>query len=123
MAEAALDQHVGGRGKQLLPRIAALRACNAAAPVDAGAGGRSGSSSLWHGAVWYHTARPVDMATVPTLWHITISHYSEKARWALDYKAIPYRLRAPLPGAHIPVALWLGAGRQSPVPVLDLGGQ
>src|SRR4030095_861165 len=61
--------------------------------------------------------------TVPTLWHITISHDSEKARWALDYKAIPYRLRAPLPGAHIPVALWLTRGRHYTVPVLDLGGE
>jgi hypothetical protein len=24
----------------------------------------------------------------PTLWHITISHYSEKARWALDHKEV-----------------------------------
>ena len=59
----------------------------------------------------------------PTLWHITISHYSEKARWALDYKSIPYRLRAPVPGAHIPVALWLTYGRHYTLPVLDLGGE
>ena len=25
-------------------------------------------------------------ASKPLLWHIWISHYSEKARWALDYK-------------------------------------
>src|SRR5258706_291983 len=55
----------------------------------------------------------------PTLWHITISHYSEKARWALDHKSIPYRLRAPLPGAHIPVALWLTRGRHYTLPALD----
>lgn len=61
--------------------------------------------------------------TQPTLWHITISHYSEKARWALDYKSIPYRLRAPLPGAHIPVALWLTHGRHYTLPVLDLDGE
>lgn len=61
--------------------------------------------------------------TRPTLWHITISHYSEKARWALDCKAIPYRVRAPVPGAHIPVALWLTRGRHYTVPVLDLGGE
>src|SRR5437764_687453 len=62
-------------------------------------------------------------AMQPTLWHITISHYSEKARWALDYKSIPYRLRAPVPGAHIPVALWLTYGRHYTLPVLDLGGE
>lgn len=58
-----------------------------------------------------------------TLWHITVSHYSEKARWALDYKSIPYRLRAPLPGAHIPIALWLTRGRHYTLPVLDLGDE
>ena len=58
-----------------------------------------------------------------TLIHVPVSHYSEKARWALDYKGIPYRLRAPLPGAHIPVALWLTRGRHYTVPVLDLGGE
>src|SRR2546429_8513887 len=62
-------------------------------------------------------------AMQPTLWHITISHYSEKVRWALDYKSIPYRLRAPVPGAHIPVALWLTYGRHYTLPVLDLGGE
>jgi glutathione S-transferase len=63
------------------------------------------------------------LATEPTLWHITISHYSEKARWALDYKSIRYRLRAPVPGTHIPVALWLTRGRHYTLPVLELGGQ
>lgn len=58
-----------------------------------------------------------------TLWHITISHYSEKARWALDYKSTPYRVRAPVPGAHIPVALWLTRGRHYTVPVLDFYGE
>jgi glutathione S-transferase len=62
-------------------------------------------------------------ATQPTLWHITISHYIEKARWALDYKSIPYRLRAPVPGTHIPVALWLTRGSHYTLPVLDLGGE
>ena len=61
--------------------------------------------------------------TRPTLWHITISHYSEKARWALDYKSIPYRLRAPVPGTHIPVALWLTRGRHYTLPVLGLEGE
>ena len=34
----------------------------------------------------------------PTLWQITISHYSEKARWALEHKEIAHVRRAPLPG-------------------------
>jgi glutathione S-transferase len=59
----------------------------------------------------------------PTLWHITISHYSEKVRWALDYKSIPYRTRAPIPGAHMPVALWLTRGRHYTFPVIDIDGE
>jgi glutathione S-transferase len=60
------------------------------------------------------------LAKEPTLWHITISPYSEKARWALDYKAIPHRLRAPIPGVHMFVASWLTRGRHYTFPVLDL---
>ena len=52
----------------------------------------------------------------PTLWHIEISHYSEKARWALAYKGVEHRRRAPLPGAHIPVALCLTRGEQQDLP-------
>jgi glutathione S-transferase len=58
-----------------------------------------------------------------TLWHITISHYSEKARWALDHKSIAYRVRAPLPGAHMTAALWLTRGRHYTFPVLNLDGE
>jgi hypothetical protein len=35
-----------------------------------------------------------------TLWHVPLSHYSEKARWALDFKRIPHTRRAILGGAH-----------------------
>ena len=34
------------------------------------------------------------MAT-PVLYHIEVSHYNEKARWALDYKGIPHVRKAP----------------------------
>jgi glutathione S-transferase len=34
------------------------------------------------------------------LWHIEVSHYNEKARWALDYKGIAYALKVPMPGLH-----------------------
>ena len=27
----------------------------------------------------------------PLLWHIPLSHYSEKVRWALDHKGIAHR--------------------------------
>src|SRR5436305_12922293 len=65
----------------------------------------------------------MEIATHPTLWHITIPHSTENARWGLDDKSSPSRLRAPLPGAHIPVALWLTRGRHYTLPVLDLGGE
>lgn len=61
--------------------------------------------------------------TRPKLWHISVSHYSEKARWALDYKGVAYDGRTPLPGAHIPLALWLTRGRGYTLPVLELDGE
>ena len=59
------------------------------------------------------------MTDLPTLWHFRLSHYNEKARWALDWKRLPHRRRALLPGPHLPVVLWLT--RQTEVPVLRLG--
>jgi glutathione S-transferase len=61
--------------------------------------------------------------SLPTLWHIEISHFSEKARWALAYKGVEHERRAPLPGAHIPVALWLTRGEHKTFPVLSLEGR
>ncbi len=58
----------------------------------------------------------------PILWHIAFSHYSEKVRWALDYKAVEHERRAPPPGLHMPVALWLTHGRAFTLPILELHG-
>jgi glutathione S-transferase len=63
------------------------------------------------------------MAPTPVLWHIPVSHYSEKARWALAWKGVPHERRAPLPGAHIAVALWLTRGARGTFPVLRLDGR
>ncbi len=57
------------------------------------------------------------------LWHIELSHYSEKARWALDYKGIPYEVRVPMPGLHRARALVLTRGAQARMPVLELNGR
>ena len=57
------------------------------------------------------------------LWHIVISHYSEKARWALDFKRIDHVRRRPAPGSHIPIALWVTRGRGFTFPVLQLEGR
>lgn len=59
--------------------------------------------------------------STPVLWHITFSNYNEKARWALDYKRIRYRLRAAPLGLH-PLWAWrLGGGRT--FPLLQLEGE
>jgi glutathione S-transferase len=57
------------------------------------------------------------------LWHIVVSHYSEKVRWALDVKRVPHVRRRPPPPAHIPCALWLSRGRSFTFPVLELDGR
>jgi glutathione S-transferase len=59
----------------------------------------------------------------PTLWQIETSHYSEKVRWALEYKGIDHRRRTPLPGSHIPIALALTRGSQVTLPVLTMEGR
>ena len=56
----------------------------------------------------------------PVLWHLKVSHYNEKARWALDYKRIPHIRRAEIPGRHTSVAQRLTGGRT--LPVLELDG-
>ncbi len=62
-----------------------------------------------------------DVAVV--LWHLEISHYNEKARWALDYKGIPHERREPMPGLHGVRAMILTRGSQRRLPVLDLEGR
>jgi glutathione S-transferase len=59
----------------------------------------------------------------PVLWQLTISHYSEKARWALDYKEVEHVRRSPLPGMHIAVALALTRGASPTFPILQLDGR
>ena len=60
----------------------------------------------------------------PTLWHIGISHYSEKVRWALDHKRVPHKRRAvSIPGLHIPASMLLTRGASHTFPVLELDGR
>jgi glutathione S-transferase len=59
----------------------------------------------------------------PVLWHIPISHYNEKARWALAWKGIEHERRAPPPGAHQLIALALTRGDVNTFPVLRLDGR
>jgi glutathione S-transferase len=57
----------------------------------------------------------------PVLWHLKVSHYNEKARWALDYKGVRHFRRAVEPGRHRKVAQRL-AGIKT-FPVLELNGR
>lgn len=55
--------------------------------------------------------------------HIPVSHYNEKARWALDCKGIDYELRAPMPGLHRFAAMRLTRGKHDRLPVMELDGK
>ena len=61
-------------------------------------------------------------STIPILYVFAISHYCEKARWALDYLGIQYELRHVAPGEHAQIARKLGAPNTH-VPFLAAGGQ
>jgi glutathione S-transferase len=61
------------------------------------------------------------MAT--TLWHLELSPYSEKVRWALAYKGVAHELREPMPGLHQLRALALTRGRHRRLPVMDIDGR
>ncbi len=63
------------------------------------------------------------MSELPTLWQIPVSHYSEKARWALAWKGVEHERRSPPAGGHMAVALWLTRGGQITFPVLTLDGR
>jgi glutathione S-transferase len=58
-------------------------------------------------------------ADTPVLYHIEVSHYNEKARWALDYKQVPHKRRAPPPMLHTLWAFALARGKTFPVLVLN----
>ncbi len=58
---------------------------------------------------------------LPVLWHLKVSHYNEKARWALDYKGLPHARRAVEAGRHQKVAKKLSGG--TTLPVLELNGK
>ncbi len=60
--------------------------------------------------------------TKPVLYLFAISHYCEKARWALDYLDIDFELSHVAPGLHIALAKKLGAPA-STLPILVADGQ
>ena len=58
----------------------------------------------------------------PELYVFAISHYCEKARWALDYLSVDYDLRFMAPGEHRKVAARI-SGSPSSVPYLVADGE
>ena len=96
----------------------------ASGPARRGGGSRGKRASgfvsdlLHHGRI---ISRLAPVATTPVLYHIEISHYNEKARWALDYKGVPHRRKAPMPMMHM---AWAAAddarqGQDLPDPALN----
>jgi len=67
------------------------------------------------------TVRPSGENTdaMPVLWHLKVSHYNEKVRWALDYKGAPHLRRAAVPGRHQAIAERLTGARTFPVLILE----
>jgi glutathione S-transferase len=61
------------------------------------------------------------LADMLKLYTINVSHFSEKARWALDYEGIAYREKLLLPGPHQLVTCRIA--RRTHVPVLEHDGQ
>ena len=55
------------------------------------------------------------------LYTFQISHFAEKARWALDWKGVKYQERRLLPGPHLAVTRRLG--KVTSVPILVCDGQ
>src|SRR5215831_5054496 len=56
----------------------------------------------------------------PLLWHIPLSHFSEKVRWTLDYKGIAHRRQ--VLGADYLIRAWRATGRGT-LPILFLDGR
>ena len=56
----------------------------------------------------------------PLLWHIPLSHFSEKVRWTLDYKGIAHRRK--VLGADYLIRAWRATGRGT-LPILFVEGR
>lgn len=61
--------------------------------------------------------------STPVLWHIGISHYSEKVRWALAFKGVEHERREVPPPAHMALALAWSRGSIYTFPFLELDGE
>src|SRR5260370_16240585 len=57
---------------------------------------------------------------LPMLWHIPLSHFNEKVRWALDFKNIPHQRKRV--GADYLLQAWRATGHGT-LPILFLDGK
>ncbi len=57
------------------------------------------------------------------LYHLGVSHYNEKVRFALAYKGIAHERRTPAPVMHGFTAMRVTRGRHRRLPVIDLEGR
>lgn len=55
------------------------------------------------------------------LYQFSISHFSEKVRWALDYKKVKYEQELLIPLLHLPVCYMVSG--QTKVPILKVGNE
>ncbi len=58
-----------------------------------------------------------------TLYTFSVSHFSEKIRWALDFAHVPYTEKPLVPFFHIPTTLRLGGGKFTTVPIVVAGDE
>jgi glutathione S-transferase len=63
---------------------------------------------------------PATEQDLPVLWQLRVSHFNEKARWALDYKQVPHRRRALVPGRHSLRSKRMGG--KGTTPMLEVDG-
>jgi glutathione S-transferase len=57
------------------------------------------------------------------LWHLPTSHFSEKVRWALDYKRVPHTRHLPRAVPHFVVSRLLTGGEVGTFPILQIGSE
>jgi len=63
------------------------------------------------------------VAEKPTLWHIPVSHYNEKVRWALDFKGVEHERKAPPAPFHMVVSLARTRGEHKTFPMMRINGR
>ena len=106
-------------------RLRAQKRATASGPARRGGGSGGQRRTSGFEATSGTTARIISRlarVTTPVLYHIEISHYNEKVRWALDYKGVAHRRKAPMPMLHMAWAAAMTRGQDKTFPILRLNG-